>query len=227
MADKPTNGWPTPGPQEIPVHDNLYFLTDEEWESVKCSGDFDYVVIGSSFCTLGFTYQALKNNPKAKILIIERGTYFHPEHFQNLPPAYSKTVGGQSETFHWKITDETHTGKYIHYQHGMNNFFGGRSSFWSVWCPEPTDEEMAGWPPAVMNSVRKYFPDAKTLLNVAPANEISSHEPGKMKIFGELQDAVYNALEPAPSEIEAITRVIHAPLAVKADQYRSGILTWI
>jgi hypothetical protein len=40
----------------------------------------------------------LKNNPKAKILIIERGAYFHPEHFQNLPPAYSITMGGRSET---------------------------------------------------------------------------------------------------------------------------------
>ena len=227
MANKPMNGWPTPGPQKISVDDimsHLYFLTDKEWDSVRCGGDFDYVVIGSSFCALGFTHQALKKNPNAKILIIDRGTYFHPEHFQNLPPAYSKTVGGESETFHWKITDDTHNGKYIHYQHGMNNFFGGRSSFWSAWCPEPTNEEMAGWPPAVMKKVKKYFPDAKKLLNVVPANEISSHEPGD-KIFGKLQDEVHDALTPAPSDIEAITRVIHAPLAVKADQYRSEIIT--
>ena len=227
MANKPMNGWPTPGPQEIPVDDimsHLYFLTDKKWNSVRCGGDFDYVVIGSSFCALGFTHQAIKNNPDAKILIIDRGTYFHPEHFQNLPPAYSKTVGGKSETFHWKITDDTHNGKYIHYLHGMNNFFGGRSSFWSAWCPEPTNEEMADWPPAVMKKIKKYFPDAKKLLNVVPANEISSHEPGD-KIFGKLQDAVHDALTPAPSDIEAITRVIHAPLAVKADQYRSEIIT--
>ena len=214
-------GWPTPGPQEVSVQDimtNLYFMTDKEWEIARTSGEFDYVVIGSSFCALGFTKKVLENNPNAKILIIDRGAYFHPEHFQNLPPAYCKTVGGESETFHWRITEETHNGKYIHYQHGMNNFFGGRSSFWSAWCPEPTSEEMAGWPKETIEKVHQYFSPAKQLLHVIHANEII--ESGSNKIFGKLQEAVYNSLEPAPSQIQEITRVDHAPLAVNAEQYR-------
>ena len=204
------------------IMNDLYFMTDDQWEEDRISGDFDFVVIGSSFCALGFTHQMLLNNPKAKILIIERGSYFHPEHFQNLPPAYSKTVGGKSETFHWKITKETHDGDYIHYQHGMNNFFGGRSSFWSAWCPEPTDDEMADWPQEVIEKVHDYFPAAKELLNVIPANEISDSklDSDPNKIFGLLQDAVYKALSDAPKQIDAITRVLNAPLAVKADQYR-------
>ncbi len=221
-------GYPDPGPQEIPVDDimnDIYFLTPEKWERDRVSGNFDYVVIGSSFCALGFAFQMLKNNPNAKIILIDRGAYFHPEHFQNLPPPYSKTVGGKSETYPWKLTDDTHNGEYIHYQHGMNNFFGGRSSFWSAWCPEPTDEEMKDWPAEVIGKVRKWFPAAKELLNVIPADKISGgtdDDPKKDEdqIFGALQNTVYGALKDAPTKINAITRVLNAPLAVKADNYR-------
>lgn len=219
----PEYGYPTPGPQHVPVDKimtDLYFMTDWEWNEARTTGDFDYVVIGSSFCALGFTHQMLKNNPKAKILIIERGAYFHPEHFQNLPPAYSMTVGGRSETFHWNITKKTHEGEYIKWQHGMNNFFGGRSSFWSAWCPKPTREEMAEWPDEVISAVHEYFPRAEELLNVIPSNMISSNEGKRNVIFGELQQKIYDLVKCAPSEIEAITRVDFAPLAVKADMYR-------
>lgn len=201
---------------------NLYFMSDEEWEVDRRKGCFDYVIIGSSFCALGFAKKALQNNPDVQILIIERGVYFHPEHFQNLPPAYVSTVGGTSETFHWNITQKTHEGEYIKWQHGMNNFFGGRSSFWSAWCPEPTDEEMEEWPDEVIKVVRNYFPQAKELLNVIPADKISQHEgPESKHIFGPLQETIQRTLQnEAPGKIKAITRVIPAPLAVGANMYR-------
>ena len=224
LMSKSENGYPNPGRQEISVHDimtNLYFETDAQWEIDRTSGDFDYVIVGSSFCALGFTHQMLKNNPTVKILIIDRGDYFINEHLQNLPPAYSRTVRSESETFHWKITDETYNGEYIHYQHGMFNFFGGRSSFWTTWCPEPTDDEMVDWPQEVIEKVHEYFPAAKDLLHVVPANEISaSGKDPENKIFGELQTALYEALKDIPSKMDTITRVLHAPLAVKADKYR-------
>lgn len=199
---------------------NLYFMKEKQWNECRYKGDFDYVVIGSSFCGLSFTKRVLEKQPEAKILIIDRGVYFHPEHYQNLPPEYSRTEGGQSETFHWKISEDTHNGKYIKYLYGMNNFFGGRSSFWRGWCPEPTTDEMAEWPAEVIEKVHKYFPEAKKLLNVIPANEISS---GNDAIFGNLQGIVYAKLQNAVSEIDGLTRVTHAPLAVRADMYRSVI----
>ena len=230
-ANGSKEGYPNPGPQFIPVEgimNNLYFMTEKQWNDCRYTGDFDYIVIGSSFCGLSFTTRVLQRQPEAKILIIDRGVYFHPEHFQNLPPAYSRTVGGKSETFHWKITEETHNGEYIKYQHGMNNFFGGRSSFWSGWCPEPTADEMAEWPAEVIEKVHKYFPDAKSLLNVIPANEISPKND-ESKIFGKLQHVVYNRLKNAPNEIPELTRVDNAPLAVRADMYRLVIVLecWI
>ena len=220
-------GYPTPGIQHVTANDvmiSLYFMSDKEWETNRRHGNFDFVIIGSSFCALAFTQQALKNNPEARILIIERGVYFHPNHFQNLPPAYENTLGGVSETFHWSITKETHEGEYIKWQHGMNNFFGGRSPFWSGWCPEPTDEEMEGWPEEVMKVVHDYFPAANELLNVVPADEIFGKDRRSKRtkpVFGELQKSVQTVLlEQAPSRIEAVTRIFPAPLAVGASMYR-------
>ena len=220
---KSENGYPNQGRKEISVHDimtNIYFETDAQWEIDRNSGDFDYVIVGSSFCALGFTHQMLKKNPTVKIIIIDRGDYFLHEHSQNLPPAYPRTVRDESETFHWKITEETKNGEYIHSLRGMFNFFGGRSSFWTAWCPEPTDDEMADWPQEVIEKVKEYFPAAKDLLQVIPANEISASGKDGNKIFGELQTVVYEKLEDTPSKMDTITRVLHAPLAVKADKCR-------
>jgi hypothetical protein len=218
--ENPEYGYPSPGPQEISAGDvmkKLYFMSDDAWENCRTNGNFDYVVVGSSFCALAFTQQMLKKNPKAKILILERGQYFLPEHFQNLPPAYSFVLCSTSETFHWKITEATHEGEYIKWQHGMNNFFGGRSLFWSGWCPEPTREEMVEWPEEVINAVHEYFPAAKQLLKVTPVNKISNE--GSQSIFGQLQDVLVEKLQSCLS-MDSITRVEHAPLAVQANNCR-------
>ena len=199
---------------------NLFFLSDDQWNIERRQADYDYVIIGSSFCALAFVDRALKNNPDAKIMIIERGPYYHPEHFQNLPPAFVTTVGGTSETFPWKITKETHEGQYIKWQHGMNNFFGGRSSFWSGWCPEPEDHEMSEWPAETKEVVHRFFPAAKKLLNVTPADKICKKEEGSDPIFGTLQCDIQEMLKDLPSQIAAITRTMPAPLAVGAQMYR-------
>ena len=218
-------GYPTPGVQHVTANDimkSIYFMSDERWEMTRRQGNFDFVVIGSSFCALAFTHKVLENNPKANVLIIERGAYFHPQHFQNLPPAYVSTVGGTSETFPWSITKATHDGEHIKWQHGMNNFFGGRSSFWSGWCPEPTDKEMEDWPPEVIHTVHQYFPQAAKLLNVVSADKIFDkelHEDVK-PMFKQLQLSVQKMLMDSESKISTVTRVIPAPLAVGANMYR-------
>ena len=214
VSDK---GYPSPGPQCVTAEDILGFMSEKQWNECRSTGLFNYVIVGSSICCLSFVKKVRENQPDALILIVERGEYFHPDHFQTLPIVYGTSVRA-SETFHWKITEATHNGEYIKFQHGMHNFFGGRSLFWSGWCPEPTDDEMEEWPDEVIEKVRKYFPEAKSLLSVVPANEISSDNDA---IFGKLQDLVYAKLQSAPSIIPGLTRVEHAPLAVRTDMHRS------
>ncbi|XP_065887911.1 uncharacterized protein [Dysidea avara] len=222
-SSAPKYGYPVPGkqnttPQEVMTQ--MFFVHDDKWERICQSGEFDYVIIGSSYCALGFITKVAENNPKAKLLVLEQGQYFHPTHFQNLPPAYIRTWRGASETFPWSISEKTHQGKYIKWQHGMNNFLGGRSLFWNGWTPEPTDEEMEHWPPEVIDTVHKYFGEVRELLNVVSADEIfvTSH-PAK-PVYGKLQKALQLALSKVSDNVDTITRMIPGPLAVKSKSHR-------
>lgn len=206
------HGFPTPGPQTPTgqeVMNHVFFLSQTEWKEVREEQQFDYIAIGSGFCALGFVKQVLENDPNARILIIERGTFFLPEHFQNLPLPYQKTLGGMSETFPWTISAQTLDNKFIKWQHGMVPFFGGRSTLWSAWCPEPTTEDLQDWHPLVIAAANKYFESARKLLNVREADD-----PKYIKIFGELQTKLTAQLTEHLSDIDSATRIIAAPLAV-------------
>src|SRR5690242_4471494 len=173
------HGFPTPGPQDPSpqkVMDHVFFLSDGEWKKVREEEQFDHIVIGSGFCAYAFAERTLTVNPHARILIIERGPFFLPQHFQNLPLPYKETLGGLSETFPWTLAAATATqppGK-ISWQHGMVPFYGGRSIMWSAWCPRPEEDEMRGWPRAVMDAAKSHFTSAEDLLNVVSADQIDA-----------------------------------------------------
>ena len=223
---EPKYGYPVPSfltPTALDVIGNVFAVSDKDWPILSKSGDFDYIVIGSSFCCLGFIHQVLANNPFAKILILEYGDYFFPQHFQNMPIPFRKTLGGIAETFPWSVTEKMHNGEYIKWQHGQNPFLGGRSMLWSAWCPEPLDDEMDGWPSAVKESLHKYFGKAANLLHVIPASDIQTDEAQKgvtenWPIYGPMQRELQKALEKKTAE--SVTRVIPAPLAVNAPMFR-------
>ncbi|WP_194758309.1 GMC oxidoreductase [Priestia megaterium] len=214
-------GYPTPGPQNptgSKVMDHVFFLSHEGWKRVREEEKFDFIIIGSSFCALGFADRILEKDPSARILIIERGPFFLPEHFQNLPLPFQRTLGGLSETFPWTLSASTLNQQYIKWQHGMVPFFGGRSTLWSAWCPRPTRDEMRGWPEEVINAAHNYFEQAEKLLNVISANEIDKDQialpNGYRPIFGTLQKQLTARLEEHLNMIESATRVMPAPLAV-------------
>ena len=224
----PENGYPLPGKQNTTPNEvmkQMFFVTDEEWEKIKQAEKFDYVVIGSSFCALGFITRVTKNNPTAKILVLEQGQYFHPCHFQNLSPVYIHTWRGASETFPWSISEKTHQGKYMKWLHGMCNFFGGRSLFWSGWCPEPTTDEMENWPPEVVEVVHDYFGEVNELINVTTADQVFRKQYSAKPVYGKLQEALQNTLENVSDNVESVTRMIPGPLSMKSKGYRYLYLT--
>lgn len=128
-------------------------------------------------------------------------------------------LGGLSETFPWTLSEKTHNGEYIRWQHGMVPFFGGRSTLWSAWCPKPSEQEMTGWPQATIDAVDKYFDSATTLLNVVSTKEIATKEIdpdnfniptcGDQPIYGIMQKELTAILQEAvnKSPIENIYRV--------------------
>lgn len=222
-------GYPSPGPQTPTpqkVMDHVFFLSEGEWKTVREEEQFDHIVIGSGPCALAFAERTLARDPMKRILILERGPFFLPEHFQNLPLPYQQTLGGLSETFPWTLSARTAgqpAGK-ISWQHGMVPFFGGRSIMWSSWCPRPTVEEMAGWPTQAIEAARANFDDAERLLNVVPADEIDrgidpallSATARRRPVYGIMQRALQKRLADNLGKIDSATRSMPAPMAVGA-----------
>lgn len=220
-------GFPTPGPQHPTgnqVMNHVFFLSRDAWKEVREVERFDFIVIGSGFCALAFVERVLRNDPFARILIIERGPFFLPEHFQNLPLPFQQTLGGMSETFPWTLSARTIGGDgYIKWQHGMVPFFGGRSTLWSAWCPRPTREEMAGWPEPVIDVANQYFESAERLLNVVSANDIDRGEAPAPRqpwrpVYGVLQHRLTQRVQKHLRKVKSATRAIPAPLAAGAPE---------
>ncbi|WP_426300278.1 GMC oxidoreductase [Arthrobacter sp. R-11] len=212
--------------------DHVFFLSEGEWKTVREEEQFDHIVIGSGFCGYAFAERTLTVNPHARILIIERGPFFLPQHFQNLPLPYRETLGGLSETFPWTLAAATAgqpAGK-ISWQHGMVPFYGGRSIMWSAWCPRPEEDEMRGWPRAVMDAAKAHFSTAEDLLNVVPADQIDAGASADLvdlinntrPVYGIMQKALQERLAAGLHGIDSATRSMPAPLAA-ASGATSGI----
>lgn len=219
-------GYPTPGPQDPTgqrVMDHVFFLSNAEWKAAREKNRYDYVVVGTGFCALAFAQRVLEANPHSRILLIERGPFFLPEHFQNLPLPFKDTLGGLSETFPWSLSATTALGQDgpVRWQHGMVPFFGGRSTLWSAWCPRPNDDELKGWPKATIEAARKNLDAAEKLLRVQKADQIdlgrSSEEMnviGKSRpVYGPLQKRIQSLLREKGEGVEGIYRTQAAPLA--------------
>lgn len=138
---------PEPGVfDSVQVMDHVFFLSRTEWKMAREEKQYDLVIVGTGFCGLATAKRALERDPHCRVLMIERGTFFLPEHFQNLPTPFVNTLGGMSETFPWTMSSKTIRGErggFIRWQHGMVPFFGGRSTLWSAWCPEKISIPMA------------------------------------------------------------------------------------
>lgn len=226
------NGFPTPGPQKPTgqnVMDHVFFMSKTEWKNAREKNNYDLIIVGSGFCGFAVAQRALQNDPFCRILMIERGTFFLPEHFQNLPLPFVNTLGGLSETFPWTVSANTYQrdDQTIRWQHGMVPFFGGRSTLWSAWCPRPNRKEFAGWPEETVKAAEDNFESAETLLHVQKADEIDSGRSDVFKkmisevrpVYGKLQEVVQTRLKEYGTDVKGIYRTEAAPLAsdAKAD----------
>lgn len=222
-------GFPTPGPQNPTaqrVMDHVFFLSNAEWKAAREENTYDLVIIGTGFCGLAVAKRSLELDPHCRILMLERGTFFLPEHFQNLPTPFVQTLGGLSETFPWTLSATTASGRGgpVRWQHGMVPFFGGRSTLWSAWCPRPTREEMHGWPEATIQAAEKHFEAAEALLHVQLADQVDADRTeaelaqvrDQRPVYGALQHRVQDLLEAAPGEVDGVYRTQAAPLASNA-----------
>ncbi|KAA8636606.1 hypothetical protein SMACR_03855 [Sordaria macrospora] len=208
-----TYGYPVPGvqsPTPTSVMALDYFASDQTWGNILAHGDFDYIVIGSGFTAYAFIQKALDLDPGAKILCLERGGFWLPSHFQNLPIPFKMVLGGPSETFPWTLSRKTFETKELRFLHGSCPFFGGRSTFWSSWSPRPSLDLMRDFPESMKETAshEQFWTEAQELLNVTPASQI------KDGVFDTLQTAIDRILERSVHNIPTADYAESAPLAV-------------
>jgi hypothetical protein len=172
--------------------------------------DYDYVVIGSSFCSLAFTHRTSQKDPKAKILVLEKGLSYLPEHHQHCP---SSSLPREVEFRPWAISHETIQNEFIKNVHGQIPLLGGRSTYWSGWSPTPSTTELAGWPEDLKTPLQEtYFGLAHEFLGVIAANNIKAHKNNNF-LYHEFQSCLKERLDSA-ANIESVEQVLHAPLAM-------------
>ncbi|KAG8792944.1 hypothetical protein FRC12_004389 [Ceratobasidium sp. 428] len=190
-------GYPAPGIQSPTARQVIaedYLISDETWNDLcEHAQDIDFIVIGSGvsyamslclrsgthssmvdkFTALAFIDQTLKQDPFKKILCLERGDFWLPDHFQNLPLPFKYTLGGPSETFPFTLSKNTYDNE-IRFVHGSTPFFGGRSTFWSAWSPSPSPDLMRDWPSSLRRTSEDpdFFDRAIKLLHVTSASKI-------------------------------------------------------
>lgn len=97
--------------------------------------------------------------------------------------------------------------------HGSCPFFGGRSTFWSAWCPRPTTDLMRNFPDSMIETTKDedFWKDCEDLLHVTSANDI------KDPVFGQkLQHTIQDRLDKAVKDkkIKTADFTEHARLAV-------------
>ncbi|VUC22981.1 unnamed protein product [Clonostachys rosea] len=206
-------GYPTPGvqsPSSASVMGSDFFVSDNAWAQILDNGKYDYIVVGSGCTALAFIQEALAVDPRKKILCLERGDFLLPAHFQNLPLPFKMVLGGPSETFPWALSRKTFTDPELRYCHGSCPFFGGRSTFWSAWCPQPEINEMRDFPKALIAATQEdiFWPEANRLLHVTGTDELDN------SIFAGLQDQVDSRLEKRIKDIPTATHSGPARLAV-------------
>ncbi|PON21544.1 hypothetical protein TGAM01_v209575 [Trichoderma gamsii] len=206
-------GFPVPGEQNpsatsVMVQD--YFVSNNTWEDMRSHGKFDYIVIGSGFTALAFIDEVLKHDKKKRILCIERGDIWLPTHFQNLPLPFKTVLGGPSETYPWTLSTETFKTKELGFLHGSCPFFGGRSTFWSAYTPQPTQDLMRDFPKSMIDASKEdgFWHSAEKLLNVISADKIRDG------IYCEMQNAIDDLLGKRLGQIPTADSVGPAPLAV-------------
>jgi choline dehydrogenase-like flavoprotein len=198
--------------------EQLFFQPDESWARLSSEESFDHIVIGSGFCGLAFVERTLRNDPLARVLVLERGPLLLPEHIQNLPMPFRQALGPSSEAHPWRLSARMGESTMITSQRGIIPFFGGRSNVWSGWCPRPTTAEMHEWPEEVIDAAQRYFSSAEALLGVIPATMIGVANSGYLsragQVYGGMQQALCDLADERIGLVSSLTRAMPAPLAV-------------
>lgn len=204
------------------VVEKKYFLDDRTTDLAFNEESFDYIVVGSSFGALAFIEEMYALDPHSRILLLERGTLFFPDHFHNLPLTF-QPLCRLSAYSAWKISKKTTEAEFIRSIYGLMPFFGGRSTYWSAWTPKPSVEDLSGWPTAIKDLIENNFSQAAKCLNIQPFDELDAGH--RSEASGDvnarlLHQRLHAAFAKHIGESRSYNRLEAAPIAMAKDANR-------
>ncbi|WP_334186829.1 GMC oxidoreductase [Noviherbaspirillum sp.] len=215
-----SQGYPVPGPQSPTSEDiagQAFFAGPDEWKTVLNTA-YDFIVIGTGPTGVAFIEQTLMNNPHARILVLERGGFWLPAHYQMLPAAFQSTTGSPPTTYPWSRTTEMATTGMEMFQAGYIPVLGGRSTYWSAWCPSPGPGLMRDWPQELIDVTLKpgFWERAKAFLHVTSTNKINDG------VYGSLQNQLdANLKENFRKYVPSAENAYPAPIAVANPEWKT------
>ncbi|USX23994.1 GMC oxidoreductase [Oxalobacteraceae bacterium OTU3CINTB1] len=205
-------GYPVPGAQTADadrVAGAAFFTGHGDWDAVA-NANYDFIVIGTGPTAVAFVEQSLKHNRHARILMLERGGFWLPTHYQMLPAAFQATTSAQT-TYPWSRTTDMATTGMKFFQAGYIPVLGGRSTYWSAWCPAPDPGLMRDWPQALIDVTLQpgFWERAKTFLHVQSMSDMRDG------VYGELQRQLDDNLrENYQRHVPTAQHAYPAPIAV-------------
>ena len=221
LSDAPSNnnGYPNPGPQNATAEQiagSAFFVKPEDWSHIQ-TATFDFIVIGTGPTAVAFIEQTLKLNAHAKILILERGSYWLPSHYQMLPMALQATTSTPTTTYPWSRTTKMATEGNKFFQAGYIPQLGGRSTYWSAWCPSPNAAQLRDWPLQLISVTqhKNFWQRAQEFLHVTSTDEIQDG------VYGALQQQITQNLRNNLTKVPSATEAFSAPIAVGQTDWKS------
>jgi hypothetical protein len=201
-----------------------------QWEEAVANGGppFDAVVIGAGMYG-GYCAEKIYRLGAAasrRVLVLEAGPFFVPEHVQNLariglnvpapidPASDPGTAREQVWGVPWRGNVEFP---------GLAYCVGGKSIYWGGWCPQLTAGDLARWPTATAQHLLDTYPLVAEETGVLPAADFINGD-----LFTALRSA-FVAAAPLVTNVElsiGSNGIEDAPLAVQGSPPASGLFSF-
>ncbi|AOE49482.1 GMC oxidoreductase [Kangiella sediminilitoris] len=215
-----TQGYPVPGAQGATadqIAGNAFFASECDWKQIV-NEKYDHIVIGTGPTGVAFVDQIYKDDPHAKILMLERGGFWLPVHYQMLPNAFAATSGSPPTTYPWSRTKEMFTTAPEFFQAGYIPAVGGRSTYWSAWSPSPTPDLMRDWPQEMIDVTLQddFWTRAKEFLHVTSMDKINDGVYGNLQ--AQLDSNIANNFR---KFVPSAENAYPAPIAVDNSEWKT------
>jgi choline dehydrogenase-like flavoprotein len=223
-----------PTTQQVQVQDTQFatdavarFVCSTIHEAEGSGGPaFSAVVVGAGAYGAYCAAKIYRNNPAARVLLLDAGSFLVSEHVQNLgrigldvpapiPPASDP---GVARALVWGLPWRGN----VDFP-GLAYCIGGKSLYWGGWGPQLTPADLARWPAPVAGYLDAHYTDVESETGIVPDADF---------IFGELDSAVSARLAAGLAGIQDIETGLGtnglqpAPLAVQGSSPVSGLFSF-